>query len=124
MIGRVRPSAAARAATRRGRGIGALLACAALLPAGVALAARAGSARTSAVLLKNIAFSPQTVRIHHGDSVRWIWRDGSIPHNVVASSFHSSTKTSGSFTVRFTRRGSFAYSCTLHQNMRGRVVVS
>jgi len=94
--------------------------------------AQAGTAAPSAhgasahvVVLKGRRFHPSTVTIRTGESVTWVWRDGSIEHNVAGASFHSRTQTHGSFTVRFTHAGTFAYRCTLHaaEGMVGKVVV-
>jgi plastocyanin len=87
-----------------------------------------GGARTSAthtVTLKNISFHPASLTIHRGDSVKWLWRDEGIEHNVTFHGFHSRTQGAGSYTVRFTRRGTFNYRCTIHasQGMVGKVVV-
>lgn len=103
--------------------VGVLLA---LLVPGAALGgAHAASGRS--VVLKNLRFSPSTVSIGRGQTVTWRWADRGTPHNVVSSSgsrFHSSsTKTSGTYTVRFTRTGSYSYVCTVHPGMRGRIVV-
>jgi plastocyanin len=89
-----------------------------------ALAANNGAAAASrTVVLRNIAFSPATLTVRTGDVVRWTWRDGSIPHNVTARSFRSKTQTSGSFAVRFRHPGTFRYFCTLHPQMKARIVV-
>jgi plastocyanin len=100
-----------------------LLAAAALL----ALAAPAAGAATTSVTLKNIDFSTPTVRIAMGDSVRWLFRDAPTPHNVTSTGkprFRSSTsKQSGTYSVRFGKRGTYRYVCTLHPNMNGRVIV-
>lgn len=91
---------------------------AAVLPAGAA------SAATKSVALRSFAFSPQTLRVDRGDTVRWVWRDGRVRHNVVfADGRRSATQSSGTFTRRFRRSGRFAYRCTLHTGMTGRVVV-
>lgn len=98
---------------------------AASLPAGAALA-RGGhrAAATRDVTIHGYAFHPKSVTIHRGDRVTWLFRDGSIAHNVTGRGFrHSPTKSSGSFTVRFNRRGTYSYTCTLHPWMTGRVVV-
>jgi plastocyanin len=79
-------------------------------------------AASRTVVLRNLAFSPRTLNVRSGDVVRWLWRDGSIPHNVTARSFRSKTQTSGSFAVRFRHRGTFRYVCTLHPQMKGRIV--
>jgi plastocyanin len=85
----------------------------------------AGDAQSHTVVLKNTRFHPGTLSIHRGDSVTWLWRDGGVRHNVTGSSFHSRTQGTGSFTVRFTHAGTFAYRCTIHaaEGMRGKIVV-
>jgi plastocyanin len=82
-------------------------------------------AATRTVTLQNIRFHPGTLNIHRGDRVRWLWRDGEIEHNVTFHGFHSRTQSSGSYTVRFTRAGTFNYHCTIHvaEGMRGKIVV-
>jgi plastocyanin len=115
----------------------ALSACAAIALPAVALAGgyvagdrgRAGGsggarlAQGRTVVLKNTRFSPSTLSIRRGESVTWLWRDGAIEHNVTASGFRSRTQSRGSFTVRFERVGTFSYRCTIHENMRGKIVV-
>jgi len=94
-----------------------------LIPAGAFGGARAAS--THSVVLRAIRFQPRTLNIRRGDSVRWIWRDGRNEHNVAFRGFRSRTQTSGSYSVRFNRSGTFNYVCTLHvaEGMRGRVIV-
>jgi plastocyanin len=96
----------------------------------VAVPAATGGALASAshvVTLKGIAFKPARVVIHRGDSVRWVWRDGVNPHNVTSTGkvrFRSSTsKNKGTYSVRFTRAGTYRYVCTIHFGMKGTVVV-
>jgi plastocyanin len=94
------------------------------LPAGSAQGgARAAGGHT--VVLKNIRFNPGTLNIRRGDTVTWVWRDGSISHNVTGSGFKSHTMSHGSFSVRFTRKGTFNYHCSIHwrEGMRGKIVV-
>jgi plastocyanin len=80
------------------------------------------------VTLKNIEFSKKVVRIGVGDSVRWSFKDAPTPHNVTSKGkprFRSSTSmSSGTFTVRFTKAGTYRYYCTIHPSMVGKVVVS
>jgi plastocyanin len=99
----------------------ALAACA--IPTTALGGARAASSHT--VVLKAIRFHPGTLDIRRGDSVTWLWRDGRTKHNVTFRSVHSRTMNSGSFTVRFTSRGTFEYHCTIHvhEGMRGKIVV-
>jgi plastocyanin len=98
--------------------LGALVACgsAASLPS-----AHAGA--TTTVTLKNIAFHHPTVRIAKGSSVTWVWKDVVTPHNVTFARVHSGTKKTGTYTLRFTRAGTFNYHCTLHPGMDGKVIV-
>jgi len=103
----------------------ALVAVAALCgAAALAIPAAGNAASTPTVTLKNIAFSPKTVKIKKGGSVKWVWKDGSIPHNVTFKKMHSKTQTSGSYTVKFKTKGSFSYRCTIHPGMVAKVVVS
>lgn len=83
--------------------------------------ARAASGHT--VVLKNIRFNPGTLSIRRGDTVTWVWRDGSTAHNVTGGTFKSRTMSRGSFTVRFTHKGTFSYHCTIHTSMRGKIIV-
>jgi plastocyanin len=85
----------------------------------------AGAAATHTITLHEIRFHPASLTINRGDTVKWVWRDSPIEHNVTFSDFHSRTQASGSYSVRFTRRGSFSYHCTIHvaEGMRGKIVV-
>ena len=49
--------------------------------AGLTAPASASSAHTTTVTLKHISFIKETVRIHAGDKVRWVWKGSNI-HNV------------------------------------------
>jgi plastocyanin len=84
----------------------------------------ASDASSHTVVLKGLRFHPSTITIKRGESVTWVWRDGT-EHNVTASGFHSRTQTHGSFTVRFTHAGTFNYHCTIHihEGMVGKVIV-
>jgi len=99
------------------------LASAAVIPAAAFGGGRAAASHT--VTLKNVRFHPGTLSINRGDSVTWVWRERASEHNVTFHGFHSRTQTSGTYTVRFTRAGSFAYRCTIHasEGMRGAIIV-
>ena len=101
-----------------------LLAAGALVVAG---ASGAGAATTKQVVIKDIEFTPTTVRITKGSKVTWAWRDENVPHNVAsrgAKRFRSSgTNNEGTHTVRFTKTGTYRYVCTIHANMSGKVIV-
>ncbi|HEY3958945.1 MAG TPA: plastocyanin/azurin family copper-binding protein [Solirubrobacteraceae bacterium] len=100
------------------------------IPTGAFGGASARTAGSHTVVLKNVRFHPSTLSIGRGESVKWVWEDASTEHNssehnVTFHGFHSRTMTRGSYTVRFTQRGTFNYSCTIHasEGMKGKVVV-
>jgi plastocyanin len=87
----------------------------------------ADAAVTKRVVLKDIDFSPATVTIQRGSSVRWVWMDPMVSHDVTSRGklrFRSSdTRLTGTHTVRFRSKGTYRYVCTIHPNMLGKVVV-
>lgn len=111
------------------KGRAAILAFAVALAASVPAATAAfGGARAAAnhtVILKSKRFHPGTLSIHRGDTVTWVWRDSPTEHNVTGRGFKSATMSHGSFRVRFSRRGTFNYHCTIHveEGMRGKIIV-
>ncbi|MGH9208619.1 MAG: cupredoxin domain-containing protein [Acidimicrobiales bacterium] len=71
-----------------------------------------------------VSFVPTSVSIHAGQTVEWIWDDGSVPQNVTfAAGFHSTTQTSGTYFHTFDTTGVFPYSSTVHFNVNGAVLV-
>ncbi len=105
--------------------VAAALAAAALLALPGAGTTATGDAKVS---LEHIAFVKAKVTIRRGHRVTWTWNNGPyVAHNI-----HSvgrprfpgaSDKVKGTHTVRFTKRGTYRYTCTLHPGMNGRVVV-
>lgn len=84
----------------------------------------AASAATRSVSVRNDFFSPRTVAVRKGDTVKWIWRSGGRRHNVASPSFgDSGVRRRGTFRVRFASTGRFRYYCYLHEGMSGTVVV-
>ena len=61
--------------------------------------------------------APHTVTVKKGATVEWEW-EGRNPHNVTVTrgpvKFHSKTKTSGSYSKKLTRRGTYRILCTIH----------
>ncbi len=102
-----------------------LIACLAIMAPTAVVASAGTAAETHTVVLKDRRFHPSTLTIDRGESVMWVWRDGSTLHNVTAPGFVSRTQTRGSFTVRFNHAGTFNYRCTIHaaEGMVGKVVV-
>jgi plastocyanin len=81
-------------------------------------ATSAGSATN--VSVKDNKFTPRTVTIKKGATVKWTWR-GRNPHNVLP--FYKTIKKSGTFSKKFSRKGTFSYHCSVHPGMTGRVKV-
>ncbi len=102
----------------------AAVAAAALIGVSGAGAASSGDAR---VVLKNIAFTKATVRIHRGARVTWSWQDPYTDHNIHSRGTPrfkgASARQTGTYTVRFTKPGTYRYECTLHPRMYGTVIV-
>jgi plastocyanin len=81
------------------------------------------SAATRSVGVRDDYFSPATIAIARGDTIRWTWQ-GRRRHNVANAAFgDSGYKRRGSFSVRFRRAGSYRYFCFLHEGMAATVVV-
>jgi plastocyanin len=95
------------------------------VPAAAGSGPSASASRTHTVTLHEIRFHPAHLTISKGDTIKWVWRDSGVEHNVTFSHFHSRTQESGSYSVRFNRRGTFNYRCTIHgaEGMTGKVVV-
>lgn len=72
----------------------------------------------------NTSFDPAAVTVSVGDAVTWTFQDGDDEHNVVFEDGDSSkVQSSGTWSRTFDTPGEYAYSCTLHAFMDGRVVV-
>jgi plastocyanin len=87
--------------------------------------ASAVPAKTQAVTIKMFAFSPQVLTVAPGTTVTWTNADED-PHTVTASdkSFHSAAlDTDGKYSFTFTQPGTFAYFCSLHPRMTGKIIV-
>jgi plastocyanin len=108
-----------RASLRRG------LLATAVVALALGLAAPTVLAATRGVDIRDFAFSPRTVEIRVGDTVRWTNRD-SVAHTATAQngSFDTGMLAEGeSGSIRFTAAGTYRYVCTPHPDMTGTVVV-
>ena len=84
-------------------------------------------ARTSAaktVDINHFAFHPPTVRVKRGGSVAFT-NSSSTTHTATRKgSFDTGRiKPGKSMVVRFSHKGTFAYHCSIHPFMKGKVVV-
>jgi len=96
---------------------------AAVSPSQAAVAA--APAKIQRVSIQNFAFSPQVIVVTPGTTVTWTNADED-PHTVVAvdKGFHSAAMdTDESYSFTFTKPGEFAYFCSLHPHMTGKVIV-
>jgi plastocyanin len=141
------PSSEEVPAVRRTRTILILVAVAAVLAAGcaggggdkgeaaIAPAAASSTSRRSAsgdadtddVRIVDFAFVPRTVRAKVGQKVKWEHQDAGVTHTVTAldRSFRSGDLEEGDeFSHLFPTAGTFAYRCSIHPDMRGRIKVS
>ena len=85
----------------------------------------AAPARTQSVAIKMFAFTPQVITVPPGTTVTWTNADED-PHTVTANdkSFHSAAlDEEDKFSFTFTRPGEYAYFCSLHPHMTGKVIV-
>jgi plastocyanin len=83
------------------------------------------SASEVAVKIDNFSFSPATITVPAGTTVRWTNRDD-IPHTVVSEDKAFKSKvldTDEQFTYTFTKPGTYSYFCSVHPKMTAKIVV-
>jgi amicyanin len=91
----------------------------------IASAAFAASPAPQIVHIANFTFSQPAIAVKPGSTVTWI-NDDDIPHTVtsVDKSFKSKVLDTGErFSFTFAKPGQFAYFCSLHPHMTGKVIV-
>ncbi len=96
-----------------------------LAPVAMATATKAQAA-THEVSIQGMAFSPASLTIAAGDSVRFTNMDGA-PHTATSASAGLDTgrlRRNDSATLTFATAGSFAYICAIHPSMRGTITVT
>jgi plastocyanin len=77
------------------------------------------------VRISNLTFGPQTVTVAAGTTITWI-NDDDLPHTVTAvdKSFRSKALDTGDkVSFSFAKPGEYAYFCSIHPMMTGKVVV-
>jgi plastocyanin len=124
---------------------GAVAACACAIVAGACLSDRVGApinagqlctvplsafgSGRAAVVIRDFAFLPDTVRIVRGATVTWsnCEPDGREPHTVAAADAAWSSPllpAGGTYERRFDDAGAFEYTCGPHPHMRAIVIVT
>ncbi|QYB03505.1 cupredoxin domain-containing protein [Rhodococcus sp. USK10] len=81
------------------------------------------------VQVANMAYAPSTITVRAGDTVTWNFDDRGVTHDVVGvgaakSVLRSRLMQTGTFTYTFTEPGTYEYTCSLHPDMTGTVVVT
>jgi plastocyanin len=88
-----------------------------------AVGAGATASATKTVAIKGFAFKPATVKVNRGATVAFA-NSSNVAHTATSGSFDTKRIAPGdSATVRFGKRGTFAYHCKIHPFMKGKVVV-
>ena len=78
------------------------------------------------VNIDNFAFTPKELTVKAGTTIVFRNRDD-IPHSVVGANgeFHSKAlDTDDSFSFTFAKAGTYRYSCGLHPQMQGKIIVT
>ena len=87
-----------------------------------------GGPGANEVWIQNMAFSPATITVSAGTTIKWTNKDG-MSHTVTsdvggAEIFDSGSMADGAtFTWQFNNTGTFKYHCTFHAGMKATVVV-
>ena len=91
-------------------------------PASAAPAATAS--KSEVVRIRNFEYSPATIRISRGDRVVWANLDD-VKHTATSRGRFSTGKirSGKAIAIKFRSKGRFPYHCTIHPEMRGKVVV-
>ena len=97
----------------------ALLGAAAVLLGGHSSRA-APAAIPNVVVIEGVKFTPDALTVKRGDTVQWVNKDP-FPHTVTSpGAFNShSIAVGATWKYRTRKSGIFAYTCTLHPNMKG-----
>ncbi|HVV77716.1 MAG TPA: cupredoxin family copper-binding protein [Mycobacteriales bacterium] len=79
------------------------------------------------VTIQGFAFHPSTLTVKAGTKVTFVQQD-TITHNVTGSGnaafMHSPSLTKGqTYTVTFSKPGTYNYICTIHPYMKAKVIV-
>ncbi len=104
-----------------------LIPVATVVAVGVSIAAIPAFAAPKTVSVRDNSFSPKSMTVKKNTTVKWVWR-GSNPHDVRATKgpvkFRSAVKTSGSYSKKLTRKGTYSIICTIHDGMTQRIRVN
>jgi plastocyanin len=83
------------------------------------------SATQHQVVIEGFKFMPADVEVKVGDTIEWVNKD-SQAHTVTIAALgvDENLPAGGTASVTLTKKGSFAYRCSFHPSMQGRVIVN
>ncbi|HET6999227.1 MAG TPA: cupredoxin domain-containing protein [Solirubrobacterales bacterium] len=100
------------------------LALAGIASSGAAAEETARSSRTATVDIVNFAYKPPTLMVGRGSTVVFANTSRTAHTATRKGSFTTGRIKAGkSVSVRFGQKGTFAYHCTIHPFMKGKVIV-
>jgi plastocyanin len=85
----------------------------------------AGAGPVSTVSMDHSTFTPSEITVAPGTTVTWV-NNETMPHSVVDlnKAFRSKTLVKdATFSFTFTTAGDYSYLCSIHPNMKGKVIV-
>jgi plastocyanin len=95
----------------------------AALQGGRAIGATAAASGAKSVDISHFAFHPPTLKVKRGAKVAFT-NSQNVTHTASSGSFDTKGIAPGSsVTVRFGKKGAFAYHCKIHPFMKGKIVV-
>lgn len=83
------------------------------------------SAQRVEVIISNLSFQPASITIGRGSTIVWRNQD-TVSHTVTAGdgSFNSGTIVAGdTFVQKFEKSKTYTYSCSIHPEMKGTIIV-
>ena len=87
---------------------------------------KANDPTANQVTIQNMAFSPATLTVTAGTTVKWTNKDA-MAHTVTSDTgvFDSgNVSVNGVYSYTFNTAGTFAYHCTIHPTMKAQVIVT
>ena len=104
--------------------ISALLAVAALV-APIGVPAQSLGTAGPQIGLKNLRFDPSKAKGKVGQQITFVWKE-KVAHNVVFEKDGPKSKiqSKGTWMVKFAKRGTYKYKCSIHPGMKGEISVS
>ena len=83
------------------------------------------SSQPAEVKVDNFSFSPETLTVPVNTAVTWINKDD-VPHVIASTDGVFKSKgldTDDKYSYTFTKPGTYAYFCSIHPKMTGKIVV-